>query len=165
MRSNPGGSSPELLGGLILAILFLFASKYAFYAPRIAVGGETLQVYCDNWSVKIPAAMVETVSYNWTHSVERSPIVEVYKIRGGKLVLVEAKAKSFGTGHPYNAEEIGGNETLFENGWIVYTANYTVGSSVYVIGNPEFAGNYTVRFRDGYALFCNFTVGGLRVYR
>ncbi len=80
------------------------------------------------------------VEYNWTHSVEGTIIVEIYNATQEGLTLVEALSQSFGAGHPYSAEEIGGSYRT-SGGYMVYTANYTIGRRLEVEG-PRIYANY-----------------------
>ncbi len=162
-RKSEGGEASSLLPAILIVILFLLALKVGFRAPMLALGRGTLIVHCDNNTISVPAGLVYRVDYEWLHSVEKTPIIEVYAIRDGEIVQVEAWARSFGAGHPYNSEEIGGNKTFFVNGWIVYTANETLGPVLVNQGAPGFPGNYTVILRSGYRIYCPFMYGYLRV--
>ncbi len=61
----------------------------------------------------------EIVELSFVHSVELSRWVEVYEIHPNRLILIEAKTKSFGWGLPYN-----GNFS-FEDGWMVFRMHRT----------------------------------------
>lgn len=54
------------------------------------------------------------VRVEWTHSIEKTPWVEVYEVSGGRFELREVKVKSFGAGVDQIAPEV-------ENtgGWVV----------------------------------------------
>ncbi|PRX42528.1 hypothetical protein CLV97_10116 [Planifilum fimeticola] len=54
------------------------------------------------------------IRLSWIHSVERTPWVEQYRIRGTKLILTEVRVKSFGAGVDVEAPE-----SKVEGGWVV----------------------------------------------
>lgn len=104
-----------------------------------------LLVECDNATLTLPLDEPARLEYTWIHSVEKTPITEVYLVTPRGLTLVEARAQSFGAGHPYSSEEIGGGETrILDNGTIVYGANYTIGRSLEILGHPDYQGRIIV---------------------
>lgn len=56
----------------------------------------------------------EVVRLSWTHSVEKTPWVEVYEVADGGFLLREARVKSFGAGVDQLAPE-----TRLEDGWVI----------------------------------------------
>jgi len=106
----------------------------------------TLIIKCDNNNtikVKIIANKT-TLSYYWIHSVEKSPIIEIYNVTPDGLILVKAEAQSFGAGHPYNSEEIGGKNFTVTNGFMIYSADYNIGKTLEILGNKAFYGSLTI---------------------
>ncbi|MCE4624910.1 MAG: DUF1850 domain-containing protein [Desulfurococcales archaeon] len=136
---------------LALALLGAVTAGYSL-APHLRPEGGAvtdnerpkLLLECDGIKVELSLTGNEKLEYNWTHSVEGTPIVEIYKVTPEGLTLIETRAKSFGAGHPYNAEEIGGVFKGEVNGWLVYTANYTIGPRLEIMGSPDFPANITV---------------------
>ncbi len=149
---------PLLALTAITIVLLAFAAAHsksgATPASTGLEGRETLRVYCDGANISVPTEMVREIVHYWIHSVEGTPIIEHYIIRNGTLILVEAEAQSFGAGHPYNSEEIGGNETRFENGMIVYTAWYPIGDRLEILGNKDYNASITIVTIDGGRVVC-----------
>lgn len=54
------------------------------------------------------------IRLSWTHSIEHTPWVEQYRIRGTELVLTTARVKSFGAGVDVEAPE-----SEVAGGWVV----------------------------------------------
>lgn len=50
---------------------------------------------------------------SWTHSIEHTPWVELYRVSNGKMALEEARIKSFGAGVDQVAPEV-----VTEDGWV-----------------------------------------------
>ncbi|MET1101186.1 MAG: DUF1850 domain-containing protein [Pyrodictiaceae archaeon] len=119
---------------LILLVLVLAPLTSIYFLEPIPI----VLVKCNNsmFTVPIPPKGV-LVIYNWTHSVEKTPIVEYYNVTPEGIWLVKALAKSFGAGHPYSAEELGGRYSL-ENGYMVYTAHYYIGPRLEAMGPHEY---------------------------
>ena len=55
-------------------------------------GGETL--------LSVPVEENTTVTVAYTHSVEKTPVRDVYAVRGGDLVMTRMEFESFGAGLP-----------------------------------------------------------------
>ncbi len=135
------------------ALSFLLLSLTAAFILALIIGRNppgaqehplppgTVTVECDNITITAPPGSL--LVYTWIHSVEGTPITEKYIATPQGLVLVEAESESFGAGHPYSAEELGG-EFRFEDGRMVYEANYSIGYTLEIIGNPDYSGNITL---------------------
>ncbi len=123
-----------------------------------------LIIKCDNLTVEYPVTNNSTyVVYNWTHSVEGTPIMEKYKVTSQGLILVEARAKWFGAGHPYNAEEFNGTFTV-EGDELVYHITYNIGNRLEIIASPNFEGNITVISNNATLFVCpSFTNGTITI--
>ena len=137
---------PKTIFFIISFILILFTS--IFFISKIH--SETsdhmkplLVINCDSNIIKIPLGEPLNLTYSWTHSVEGTPIVEEYSVTPMGLTLTLVKSQSFGAGHPYSAEELGGNYTV-ENGYLIYTANYYIGKSLEILGNPSYNGTIII---------------------
>ncbi len=128
----------RFFSALLLIIVALAGLPLASRASH-AMGwtGLAVRVECDNRAILVEPAEGAKIVYYWIHSVELTPIVEVYKVTPRGLVLVEGKARSFGAGHPYNAEELGGRFYITRD-WLVYTANYTIGPSLRITGSKDY---------------------------
>lgn len=51
-------------------------------------------------------AQGERFEVTYIHSVERSPVKEVFEVRGGNIYTMESHTESFGAGMPYTGEEM-----------------------------------------------------------
>lgn len=130
--------SPRFFSALLLIIIALPGLALASRTSHISGWtGLAVRVECDNTTLLVEPANGARIVYYWVHSVELTPIIEIYKVTPRGLVLVMAKAKSFGAGHPYNAEELGG-EFYFTKDWLVYTANYSMGPSLRITGSKDY---------------------------
>jgi len=114
-------------------------------------------IQCDAANITVKPADIVNITYSWIHSVEGTPIIETYRIINNTLVLVEARAQSFGAGHPYSGEEVGG-DFRFEEGYLVYEAYYPVGPRLEIMGHADYPGNLTINLVGDTSLTCkNFT--------
>lgn len=125
---------------LVIATLAV-ASTVAWLALAQSLHAPRLIVVCDGDKVeyRLPQGGL-VVEYNWTHSVEGTFIVEIYNATPKGLILIKTLAQSFGAGHPYSAEELGGRFYV-EGGYMVYTGHYNIGKVLEVEGPPEYS-NY-----------------------
>ena len=154
-----------LLPRLIIVIVILSVVA-AGLAGAAHTEGPRLVVVCDGkTAASIPIGRGPLyVWYNWTHSVERSMIAEKLLATPHGLVLVEARAKSFGAGHPYNSREIGGRGFSVKNGMLVYTANESLGMRIDILAYPDYGGNVTVVVGGSKIMVCpSFTLGTIMV--
>ncbi len=120
---------------LVALLLLGIGLPAAASALDARLGRVPLLVACDGREgVILVDGSRALVVHNWTHSVEGTPIVEVFKLRGGHLVLDEAWAKSSGAGHPYSYEELGGHYLQVRGGWLVYDADYDIGPRLDIEG-------------------------------
>ncbi len=135
--------SPGKITAAILATVLMVLVGLLIVINAVNGGGSNtfLVVECDGEEHRysLPSGGL-TIEYNWTHSVEGTIIVEVYNATIDGLILVKVLTQSFGAGHPYSAEELGGSFYM-ENGYMVYTSNYNIGYSLEIEGPPEYS-NY-----------------------
>ena len=155
------GKSLAATAVLVLVLLSLALGALARAGPP-PYGA--LLIDCDGTEHVFPLDGEVYVIYNWTHSVEGTIIMEEYRVdpqRG--LVLVLAAAKSFGAGHPYNAEELGG--TFYYKGDLMYyTANLSMGGEIDIAAPAEYGGNITVLWNTARIMVCpSFQQGSIRV--
>ncbi|MCE4619760.1 MAG: DUF1850 domain-containing protein [Desulfurococcales archaeon] len=135
---------------ILIATPLLIINNSIQATENIREGGNTtaptLLIKCDNNNtIKIRIIPNKTkLSYYWIHSVEKSPIIEIYNVTSDGLILVKAEAQSFGAGHPYNSEEIGGKNFTVTNGFMVYSADYNIGKTLEILGNKAFYGSLTI---------------------
>ncbi len=123
---------------LLVVLLALLAVAYLSHYRSV---NPLLVIECDGkeHTYPLPPSGLQ-VEYNWTHSVEGTIIVEVYNATQDGLILVKVMTQSFGAGHPYSAEELGG-KFYVEDVYMVYTGNYNLGYQLEVEGPPEYS-NY-----------------------
>ncbi len=63
----------------------------------------------------VPVAEGMTVALNYTHSVEKTPVLDVYEVNGTELEMVRMEFQSYGAGLPARAEV-----TITENDTFVF---------------------------------------------
>ena len=85
----------------VLTVLFL-ASLYTKPHLVLTGGGKTLFIH--------PVYEGEEFSITYIHSVNQSPVAEIYQIRHGAIVLSALEFEDFGAGMPSGLEE---GKTLF----------------------------------------------------
>ncbi|MEW9033877.1 MAG: DUF1850 domain-containing protein, partial [Planifilum fimeticola] len=98
-------------GLLGAAILLVLGGAWLFFPVRF------LEIVDEQSGRRYGLFRVEEdarIRLSWIHSVERTPWVEEYRIRGTKLILTEARVKSFGAGVDVEAPE-----SKVEGGWVV----------------------------------------------
>lgn len=54
--------------------------------------------------LEVPVAEGSTVALNYTHSVEKTPVLDVYEVNGTELEMVRMEFHSFGAGLPSRAD-------------------------------------------------------------
>jgi len=124
---------------LIIVVLIGFSAWHILSGKLAGSTSPQLVITCDDNTTKIHIQPNTILEYRWIHSVEKTPIIEVYNVTPNGLILIEAKSQSFGAGHPYSAEEFNG--TFYtENGYLVYEIHYNIGKEIEILGNPEFNG-------------------------
>lgn len=48
----------------------------------------------------------ERFEVNYIHSVERSPVIEIFEVRGRDIYTMESHTESFGAGMPYEGDDV-----------------------------------------------------------
>ncbi len=115
---------------------------------------QTVTITCDNLIYETIAPDYTIIIYNWTHSVENTPIIEYYKVENGRLIEYMAKAKSFGAGHPYSSEEIGG-VFYYEGDYMVYTGHIIYSNRLSIIGLREYNSSITLEIKGEKVYSCS----------
>ncbi|MCE4618610.1 MAG: DUF1850 domain-containing protein [Desulfurococcales archaeon] len=148
---------------LIIIILIGFSAWHVLSGKLAGSTSSQLIITCDENTTKIHIQPNTILEYQWIHSVEKTPIIEVYNVTPNGLILIQAKSQSFGAGHPYSAEEFNGTFHT-ENGYLVYEIHYNIGKEIEILGNPEFNGTIVLK-QDGKATtICKqFTHGVIKV--
>ena len=95
-------------------ILMLIAPIILFlitYQPRIYVGTEKKAVAIVNAEENLP------LTINFTHSVQKTPVIEELEFKGGEFILLRTKYKSQGVGLPFDA----GDGKFYRDGdWFIF---------------------------------------------
>ena len=149
---------------LIILIIIAISLTWHILGGKL-FGSSTPQliIVCDNNLTRLPIKTNTILEYKWIHSVEKTPIIEVYNVTPNGLILIEAKSQSFGAGHPYSAEEFNGTFHT-ENGYLVYEIHYNIGKEIEILGNPEFNGTIVLRQDGKVTTICKqFTHGVIKV--
>lgn len=148
---------------LIVALLALLSALYTLTSYKASYSSPRLVVNCDNKTRIFTIEPNTIIVYKWIHSVEKTPIIEVYKATPEGLILIQAKSQSFGAGHPYSAEEFNGTFHV-EDGYLVYDIHYNIGKMIEIMGNPEFNGSIIVEQNRTVETVCDqFVHGVIRV--
>jgi hypothetical protein len=102
-----------------------------------------LYITCDNTTIIVPLKLKPVILYRWIHSVEGTPIIEVYNATPQGIVLVMVASQSFGAGHPYSAEELNGTYTVNES-FMIYSASSPVGKILRIHGDQQYTGKLRI---------------------
>ncbi|MCE4610046.1 MAG: DUF1850 domain-containing protein [Desulfurococcales archaeon] len=114
---------------------------------------QTVTITCDSSTYETIAPDYTIIIYNWTHSVENTPIIEYYKVENGRLIEYMAKTKSFGAGHPYSSEEIEG-VFYYEGDYMVYTGRISYSDKLSIIGLKEYNSTITLEINGEKVYSC-----------
>ncbi|CAI48362.1 TRAP-type transport system protein small subunit [Natronomonas pharaonis DSM 2160] len=97
--------------------VLVVASAAGIVVSERDVGTQTLVVEDATDGTELLAVAVEPgseVAIEYTHSVERTPVVDVYTVDDGELVMTRSEFQSFGAGLPSRAD------VALEDGVFVY---------------------------------------------
>lgn len=113
-----------LIAAVILLIFGPFSGKYL-----ILEDDETGEIYN-----KIPVENLDEFEITFTHSVNKSPVTDIYQIRGGDIYLTGNVYYGFGAGVPTEIYE-GQTLSYGENGeMIISNMDTLMPHLVYIIG-------------------------------
>ena len=82
------------LAVVALAILFSLT-----FSPKIIIGTENKTVAVVNAAENLP------LTIEFTHSVQKTPVIEELQFKNGEFVLLRTKYKSQGVGLPFDADD------------------------------------------------------------
>jgi len=148
---------------IIFLIIFILIGFSAWHVLSGRLAGSTnpqLIITCDENTTRINIQPNTILEYRWIHSVEKTPIIEVYNVTPNGLILIQAKSQSFGAGHPYSAEEFNGTFHV-ENGYLVYEIHYNIGKEIEILGNPEFNGTIILVQENKTVTICKQFIHGI----
>lgn len=84
---------------LLFALLALVFLTMTTHQPKIFLGTESKTIFVADYQENLP------VIINFTHSVQKTPVIEELELRNGEFVLLRTKYKSFGVGLPFDASD------------------------------------------------------------
>ena len=94
------------LAVVALAILFSLT-----FSPKIIIGTENKTVAVVNAAENLP------LTIEFTHSVQKTPVIEELQFKNGEFVLLRTKYKSQGVGLPFDA----GDGKFYRDGeWFIF---------------------------------------------
>ena len=92
---------------LIASIILILAT----YEPKIFIGTENKAVAVANAEENL------SLTINFTHSVQKTPVIEELEYKGGEFILLRTKYKSQGVGLPFDA----GDGKFYRDGeWFIF---------------------------------------------
>lgn len=144
----------------IIILAFILSSAYLLENRPGAASSPELLITCDNKTIELPLEPNTTLTYRWIHSVEKTPIIEVYNVTPKGLILIRAETQSFGAGHPYSAEEFNGT-FHFSKDYMVYDIHYNIGERLEILGNPSFNGTILVSQEGRTTTVCRQFIHGI----
>ena len=96
---------------IFLALIAAMILILATYEPKIFVGTENKAVAVVNAEENLPLMI------NFTHSVQKTPVIEELEYKDGEFVLLRTKYKSQGVGLPFDA----GDGKFYRDGdWFIF---------------------------------------------
>lgn len=84
---------------LLFAVLALILLTMTTHQPKIFLGTDSTTVFVADYQENLP------VIISFTHSVQKTPVIEELELRNGEFVLLRTKYKSFGVGLPFDAND------------------------------------------------------------
>lgn len=84
---------------LLFALLALVFLTMTTHQPKIFLGTESKTIFVADYQENLP------VTISFTHSVQKTPVIEELELRNGEFVLLRTKYKSLGVGLPFDASD------------------------------------------------------------
>ena len=135
-RLLTGITAAVLIAAVILLISLTFSGTYL-----VLEDDETGEIYN-----KIPVKDLDEFEITFTHSVNKSPVIDIYQIRSGDIFLTGNIYYNFGAGVPTEIYD-GQSLTYGENGeMIISDMDTLMPHLVYVIGTVT---DYYLSVNDG----------------
>lgn len=82
---------------IFLALIASMILILVTYEPKIFIGTENKAVAVTNAEENLP------LTINFTHSVQKTPVIEELEYKDGEFILLRTKYKSQGVGLPFDA--------------------------------------------------------------
>jgi hypothetical protein len=99
-----------------------------------------LTITGDGVSLASPVPNGSSFTTTYIHSVEKTPVIDRYRIVGGKIWVWEEKVRSHNAGLPFDAPEHG--SFIMDSGWmIIRGGRRSMESIAYRVGNSEIGRN------------------------
>jgi len=137
----------------MLLVLILFS--VGFYPLFLVL--EVVSSNSEKTILAIPVSSGDTFAIRFTHSVQRTPVDEVFSIRGAKMVLEETIYSSYGAGLP--SEIYGSQQFFLENGnFIIKGFDREFKEIPIFVG--EVVANHTLVFADKVFPLVSFGLAG-----
>ena len=96
---------------IVLALVASMILILVTYEPKIFIGTENKAVAVVNAEENLPLMI------NFTHSVQKTPVIEELEYKDGEFVLLRTKYKSQGVGLPFDA----GDGKFYRDGdWFIF---------------------------------------------
>ena len=96
---------------IFLALIASIILSLVTYEPKIFIGTENKAVAVVNAEENLPLMI------NFTHSVQKTPVIEELELRNGEFILLRTKYKSQGVGLPFDA----GDGKFYRDGeWFIF---------------------------------------------
>ena len=84
---------------LLFAVFALIFLTMTTHQPKIFLGTESKTIFVTDYQENLP------ITINFTHSVQKTPVIEELELRNGEFVLLRTKYKSQGVGLPFDASD------------------------------------------------------------
>ena len=99
---------------LLIAAVALIFLTLATHQPKIFIGTDSKTVFIADCQENLP------ITIKFTHSVQKTPVIEELQLKNGEFVLVRTKYKSQGVGLPFDAAD----GTFHRDGdWFIFDMN------------------------------------------
>jgi hypothetical protein len=99
-----------------------------------------LSITGDGMSLASPVPSGASFTTTYVHSVEKTPVIDMYRIAGGKIWVWEEKVRSHNAGLPFDAPKHG--SFIMDSGWmIIRGGRRSMESIAYRVGNAEIGRN------------------------
>lgn len=149
IRKGIGGSGTFPLFFKIITVIAIIAIIFSntFKVDTLVVSDMRTGEYVKSW--RLGEGSEFTVKY--THSVELTPVWEIYEIRGGKIILKETIFQSFGAGLPSTSPY---EFDIVENGFRLHDINLEMSDLIYRVGKVR--ANHLIIIRGNEYAFLDF---------
>lgn len=133
----------------IIILLFIIISIISIFPIKVLIANDyRTENYIKSWRIKSQDKFI----IEYTHSVERSPVTEIYIINDNSIILLESYFHSLGAGlpatTPYSFE-------ITDEGFRIYDVNKEIEYLVYRTGAQR--ANHNIQVNDKKYNFLDFS--------